>query len=126
METFNTIAIVVLYLAAIALVPWMITRLPSDYFSKEERENHLFKDYSPFIRSVFIILKNVIGGILVLAGISMLFLPGQGLLTIVAGMFFIDFPYKYKFEKWIIKQPVVFKMFNAIREKAHKTPFTEG
>ena len=126
METFSTIVIVVLYLATIALVPWMITRLPPDYFSKEERENYLFKDYSPFLRSVFMILKNIIGGILVLAGISMLFLPGQGLLTIVAGIFFLNFPYKYKIEKWIIAQPVVFKIFNTIREKAHKAPFTEG
>lgn len=124
MHTFSTIAIILLYLASIALVPWMIRRLPSDYFSKEERENCLFKGDSPLIKSTFILLKNIVGGILVLSGIAMLFLPGQGILTVVAGIFFMDFPYKYKIEKWIIRQPVVFKMFNKIRQKAHKAPFS--
>jgi len=123
MQYFSTLAIVLLYLASIAFVPWMLTRLPSDYFLNEERENYLFKDSSPFVRSVFMILKNIVGGILVLAGIAMLFLPGQGLLTMVAGIFLMDFPYKYKIEKWIIRQPVIFKMFNKIRQKADKAPF---
>ena len=124
MELFSTIVIVVLYLAAMALVPWMIIRLPSDYFLKEEREKYLFKDSSPLVKSVFILLKNIVGGILVLAGIAMLFLPGQGKLTIIAGIFLMDFPYKYKFEKWIIRQPAIFKVLNKIRKKADKAPFS--
>ena len=126
MQLFSTIVIVLLYLAAMALVPWLIRRLPSDYFSKEERENCLFKGDSLLIKSTFILLKNIVGGILVLSGIAMLFLPGQGILTIVAGIFLMDFPYKYKIEKWIIRQPVVLKVFNKMREKADKAPFSLG
>ena len=124
MQTFSTIAIIVFYLASIALVPWMIIRLPSDYFSKEERENCLYKGSSPLVKSVLTLMKNIVGGILVLAGIAMLFLPGQGILTIVAGFLLMDFPYKYKIEKWIMSKPIVKKMFNKIRQKAKKEPFT--
>ncbi|MCK5834195.1 MAG: hypothetical protein KAG98_00505 [Lentisphaeria bacterium] len=120
---FTTIAIVSLYLLSIALVPWMVIRLPSDYFLKEKRERHLSKGASPFIKSISFFLKNAVGWVLFLAGISMLFLPGQGMLTIIAGVFLMDFPYKFKIEKKIITQPIILKMFNKIRRKAHKEPF---
>ncbi|MCK5834193.1 MAG: hypothetical protein KAG98_00495 [Lentisphaeria bacterium] len=126
MQILSTILIVILYLAAMAMVPWMIIRLPSDYFSKEARENCLFKGNSLLVKSILLILKNLIGWILVLSGIAMLFLPGQGVLTVVTGVFLMDFPHKYKMEKWIISQPVVLKVFNKIRKKANKTAFSLG
>jgi len=54
----------------------------------------------------------------------MLFLPGQGLLTIIGGLFLMNFPYKYQIEKWVINKPIMLKTFNLIRRKAKKEPFT--
>lgn len=124
MGIFSTIAIIILYIASIVLVPWMLILLPSDYFAHEERETCLWKGDSVLIKSLLIFLKNLVGLILLLAGIAMLFLPGQGILTIVAGLFLMDFPYKFKIEKWIIGHQVVLKTFNKIRQKANKEPFT--
>ena len=39
----------------------------------------------------------------------MLVLPGQGILTIIIGLWLIDFPYKYKIEIWIIKHPMILR-----------------
>ena len=124
-NTIFTIAVVILYIGSIALVPWLVIQLPSDYFLKEKRENPLSKGDSPLLKSVSFVLKNIAGWILFIAGISMLFLPGQGLLTILAGIFLMDFPYKYKIERWIIRKPIVFSMFNKIRKKANKEPFNK-
>lgn len=124
MNIYATIAIIILYIASIALVPWMLIMLPSDYFAHETRETCLWKGDSVLIKSVLIFLKNLVGATLLIAGIAMLFLPGQGILTIVAGLFLMNFPYKYQIEKWIIGYPIVLKSFNKIRKKANKEPFT--
>ena len=124
MNTYTTITIIILYIASIAIVPWMPILLPSGYFAHEERETCLWKGDSAIIKSVLIFLKNLIGAVLLIAGIAMLFLPGQGILTIVAGLFLMNFPYKYQIEKWIIGYPIVLKSFNKIRLKANKEPFS--
>ena len=41
--------------------------------------------------TVFIV-RNVVGAIVVLAGLIMLITPGQGILTIIAGLAIMDFP----------------------------------
>ena len=124
MDIYTTIAIITLYIASIALVPWLIILLPSDYFAHENRETCFWKGHSPIIKGILVFLKNLIGTILFIAGIAMLFLPGQGILTIIAGLFLMNFPYKYKIEKWLIGQPIVLKSFNMIRQKANKELFT--
>ncbi len=123
MDLYTTIVITLLYIASIAIVPWMLIQLPSDYFAHEERETCLWKGDSALIKSFLIIFKNIIGAILLIAGIAMLFLPGQGILTIIGGLSLMNFPYKYNVEKWVINKPIVLKTFNLIRKKAKKEPF---
>ena len=43
-----------------------------------------------------IIGKNLLGVFFVLIGIAMLVLPGQGILTIIAGMMLLDFPGRHR------------------------------
>ena len=54
---------------------------------------------------------------LLLAGILMLFLPGQGLLTLFLGILLIDFPGKYKTERWLISQPAIANSLNWLRKR---------
>ncbi len=71
-------------LATALLVPFALSRMPVDYF---------VRDVSPARTSLFVrVLKNVFGIVLVVLGVAMLVLPGQGLLTIVLGLGLVDFP----------------------------------
>ena len=55
--------------------------------------------------------------ILIIAGIVMLVLPGQGILSILVGIGLTDFPGKYRLERWLARQPAVFNTMNWIRRK---------
>jgi hypothetical protein len=37
-------------------------------------------------------IKNVLGAVLILAGVTMLFFPGQGIITILVGITLLNFP----------------------------------
>ena len=115
-------ASIVIGILSMLLVPWLIIQVPADYFSYPERREHLWSDRHPVVRIVAIGLKNAAGYLLIIAGIAMLVLPGQGLLTIAVGFLLIDFPYKYKVERWLIERPAIFKAANWIRAKANKVP----
>jgi len=119
---FLTLLAMTVFIASIVLVPWIIIEIPSDYFTHPKRQKYLREGQPPFIQWVFMFLKNVAGVVFIIAGVAMLFLPGQGILTIIVGLFFVDFPYKYKVQKWIIRQPGVLKAVNWLRKKAKRYP----
>jgi hypothetical protein len=50
----------------------------------------------------------------------MLLLPGQGLITILIGLMFLNFPGKLALERRIIQQPTLLRAINWIRAKADK------
>jgi hypothetical protein len=52
----------------------------------------------------------------------MLFLPGQGLLTMLIGLMLIWFPGKYRLEKWLVHQPGILKGINWFRGKRGNLP----
>src|SRR4029078_5469008 len=68
------------------------------------------------------IVRNVLGVILILGGIAMLVLPGQGVLAILAGVLLTTFKGKQKLARRIVQQPKVEKTLQWIREKAHRPP----
>ena len=50
------------------------------------------KEEQPFRLTVFSVVKNGFGLFLLIAGILMLVLPGQGILTVLISLLFLDFP----------------------------------
>ena len=60
--------------------------------------------------------------VLILAGIAMLVLPGQGLLTILIGFLMLDLPGKYRVEKWLISRGRVLHAINWYRGKKGRPP----
>jgi len=62
--------------------------------------------------------KNILGLVLVAAGVVMLFLPGQGLLTIFLGIVLMNFPGKYRLERYIVSRGPVLRGVNWIRRRA--------
>jgi UPF0716 family protein affecting phage T7 exclusion len=76
----------------------------------------------PALRSTLLVAKNVVGIVLVAAGALMLLVPGQGLLTIVAGLILLDFPYKFLLERGLATQRHVWRSINWIRKRFGRPP----
>ncbi len=71
---------------------------------------------------VFMIFKNLFGGILFLGGVLMLITPGQGVLTIMIGLMLMDFPGKRNLEIWLVKIKPINSAINWMRKRADKPP----
>jgi len=109
-----TIGLVLMYL----IIVW----LPEDYLLDESRWYRHLKKTRPWLYWLVFLLKNALGLLLVVAGIIMLFLPGQGVLTLFLGVLLLDFPGKHKLVLKILSQPAVLKAINCIRQWAGKPP----
>lgn len=114
---------VIAFVGTLIAIPAILIRLPPDYF-KNHHHKPWFANHHPVIRILGLVIKNIAGILFLLAGIAMLVLPGQGLLTMLLGFLFIDFPGKHRLEQKLIQHPQVLKAINALREKANKPPFT--
>lgn len=109
-----------LVISAIA-IPYLIVRLPADFYVENNHPRHLFQD-RPVVRMVFLTVKNTAGAVLLVAGILMLVLPGQGILTILAALALLDFPGKRKMEMRILHRPAILKSVNWLRRRAGREP----
>ncbi len=80
---------------------------------------------SPHKQLVWLIecAKILLGVLLLSAGIAMLVLPGQGLITILVGLSLIPFPGKRRLELFLLSRKEVRSSLNWIRIKANKDPF---
>lgn len=67
------------------------------------------------------VLRNVLGVVLVLLGIAMLLLPGQGLITLLVGVLLVDFPGKQRLVQRILGRPKVLSVVNKLRAR-HGAP----
>ena len=74
---------------------------------------------SPFLWLASIIIKNLIGYTLIIGGILMLVLPGQGLFTILIGLMLSNYPGKFYIERRFIAIPSVLKTINWLRKKSN-------
>lgn len=113
------------FLASLALIPWLVIRLPADYFVGKKRHTSQLHQHHPGIYVLIRSLKNVLGLALITAGVMMLVLPGQGILAILVGVGLTDFPGKFRLERWFAKQPAIFNAMNWIREKRGIPPLLD-
>lgn len=113
---------VALLAISIAIIPWIVINIPEQYFHQHHRVRVSKQSKHPLIAQILTGLKNIVGFIFILLGILMLILPGQGILTILMGLFLMNFPGKYRFERKIVALPKVLKSLNWIRSKANKPP----
>jgi len=112
---------VVSLLVSALIVAVVIVKIPANYFSSHYQEDFL-PNSSWLTRWGAVIAKNVVGAILVLAGIVMLIGPGQGILTILIGLVLMDIPGKRPLEARIIKRPTILYAANTLRAKFNKGP----
>jgi hypothetical protein len=115
-------ASIVMFAASLFAIPTIAVRMQPDYFAHETRPPSRWAHRAPPVRVAFVVGKNLLGVVLILAGIAMLVLPGQGLLTLVIGFFLLDFPGKYRFERWLVARPAVHRPLNWLRRRAGREP----
>lgn len=113
---------VVGFVATLVAIPWLLVRLPPDYFDVTVPRPFM-RGRPSGVRIAAIIVKNVAGAVALLAGIAMLILPGQGILTILVGVSLMDFPKKRLLESKLIGQPLVLSGVNRLRARFGKPPF---
>ncbi len=113
--SYLALASVVFLILSVLFIPKIIARIPSNYFSLANHTNR--QEHFSFYRLIVSIIKNFIGVILILAGILMLMLPGQGILTIFVGLLLLKFPGKYKLERYLVSRPSVLSAMNWMRRK---------
>lgn len=118
-----TVGSLIGFIGTLIAIPFIMVRLPSDYFDTRV-PRHWMKDHHPVLRLIGLIVKNAVGIIFLLAGFAMLFLPGQGILTMLIGISLLDFPRKREIEAKIVGQPTVLQALNAMRAKFEKPPLT--
>lgn len=116
-----TIASIIGLIGSVIAIPIILVRLPADYFDLRI-PRHWMKNHHPLLRAIGLIIKNLVGSVFLLAGFIMLFLPGQGVLTMLIGISLLDFPKKRELEARIVGRPSILKAINAIRHRFNKPP----
>ena len=115
------ISILVLIASVVAL-PWLVTRIPDDYFCHPRRAPASWEPAHPAVRIAFLVLKNLLGFVLLAGGFLLLFVPGQGLLTMAVGLLLIDYPGKFALERRVVAIEPVFKGLNWLRRRRGIAP----
>jgi hypothetical protein len=112
-----TAASVLMFAGSLAAVPWLIGRAPRDFFTRDERT------HKSTLSLPLKLLKNLGGLVLAGAGVAMLLLPGQGILTLVVGVALLDIPGKHALLVRLAKRPSVMRALNYFRRKKKQEPF---
>jgi len=110
------------FIGTLIVVPLLLIRMPADYFTRQQPYYH---GRHPIIHWTIIVSKNIFGFIFLLAGIAMLFLPGQGIITILLAFTLLDFPGKRKLEQQFIGLPGILKTINRIRKREGQPPLLD-
>lgn len=113
-----TAAGVALAVISLLAIPALVIIMPRDYFVAPKRPETLRGPLLWALRG----LRNAFALVLVMAGLAMLVLPGQGLLTLLLGIMASTFPGKYRLERWLVRQPGVFSGINWMRRRAGRPP----
>ena len=107
-----------MFAGTLVAVPVVICRLPRDLYTRRRARRALPAGIGIGVALV----RNLAGLAIVAAGILMLVLPGQGLLSIVIGLALMDFPGKRALERRLLGDRRVFAVMNAIRGRFGQPP----
>lgn len=120
--TWLSIISLITFVGSLLALPWLIGLIPEDYFLHQRRKPTDLKQRHPITRLLLLLGKNLLGLVLLCGGLLMLFLPGQGLLTMAVGLLLMDYPGKYALERKIVSRPSILKGMNWLRAKGDHPP----
>ena len=101
-------------LAGLIAVPIVVRRLPTDHFVTERTQR--------LTSPVLWLLRQILGWLLIVAGIAMLVLPGQGILTMLLGLSLVDFPMREAAERMVLRSRKVQATMQWMRLRGNKPP----
>ena len=115
-------ASILTFIGSILALPILVAAMPEDYFLDAKRHQSRLRRLHPLVYLGLWVAKNLVGWLLVLCGLAMLVLPGQGLLTILVGLLLSDFPGKFALERRLARNIRVMAAFNWLRRRAGRPP----
>ncbi len=101
----------------IVALPWFLKRVPADYFLGRRHPIAASRRIQ-FVRHC----RNAAGSILIALGVLLLVLPGPGYMTILAGVIVVNFSWKYRLGRWILRKRGIRPAVDRLRRKAGKEP----
>ncbi len=104
-------------------LPLLVAALPEDYFAHAHAPAGRFAARHPALRITALALKNLMGALLLVCGIAMLVIPGQGVLTMLVALSLLNFPGKRRLELAMVRQRRIAAALAWVRRRAGKTPF---
>jgi hypothetical protein len=112
---------VLFWIGTLILLPVIIIALPAGYLTRDEKFGEALPTYRLW-HYPYLVVKNILGAIFILAGLAMLVLPGQGLLTLALGLALISFPGKHRAIQRIVGRKKILAAINRLRIRARKPP----
>ncbi|MBX3219481.1 MAG: hypothetical protein KF795_03110 [Labilithrix sp.] len=112
LELVIGIVSVAMFVGTLAALPWFVRRLPADHFVRPPPKRGLARR----------IAQNLVGSTFIAAGIAMLVLPGQGIVTILIGLSIVDLPIRRRAVRWLLRQPAIEQAVQRLRERDGKPP----
>ncbi|HVJ91555.1 MAG TPA: PGPGW domain-containing protein [Labilithrix sp.] len=106
-------ASIAMFVGTLAAIPWLVRRLPADYFVRPPPSRSVWSKIS----------RNALGAALVTTGSVMLVLPGQGILTILLGASIMDLPIKHRLVRRMLEVQRVREGVQRLRVKLGQPPF---
>jgi hypothetical protein len=109
------------FVVSIMAVGFVFVRMPANYFN-DVSSSAFLSEAHPGLRLAARIGKNVLGLVLIAAGIIMFVTPGQGLLTLVLGILLLDFPGKRRLERKLVSYRRIREPIDALRARYGAAP----
>ncbi len=111
-------------LTSLALVTVVLVRLPADYLRRPVAAP--VADHAGWCSRIGWLGRNLLGVLLVVLGVLLCLpgVPGQGILTIVVGILFLDFPGKHRLERKVASHPKVLQSINRLRLRFGRPPLS--
>ena len=113
---------VVMFFGSLALIPMLLARIPADYFARSESPFTSWRRRHPLASAALQVARNLLGVVLLLAGLAMMVLPGQGIITVLVALTLLNFPGKRRLELRIVRQRQVRGAIDWIRRRAGRPP----
>ncbi|MCB9778944.1 MAG: hypothetical protein H6742_10305 [Alphaproteobacteria bacterium] len=112
----------VLAVASLAVMPRLLIALPDDWLLQPRPGLAGRLAAAPPRARIGVLARNAAGGLLVVLGILMLFVPGQGVLTILAGLVLVDLPGRMRVARWLLAKGRVARAVDRLRGRAGVAP----
>ena len=123
LAALGTLSVLLLAVTLFA-TPWLLSRLPADYFrSASEEPDETDTPHRDLRRLLPLIARNAAGSLLIVLGLVMMITPGPGLVALLLGLTLCRFPGKRALLQRLAARPDVFASLNWIRRRRGTVPF---